>query len=356
MTLATRTATKVPTVRGDVPSTSLGRTLMHEHTFGLSPDINQNFPEIWGDEEQRVADAIREYRELKTAGIDSVLDVTCLGMGRYIPRIQRIAAEVDVNIIVATGLYIWSAVPLYFAVRGPGATMGGPEYMTDMFVRDIRHGIGDTGVKAAIIKCATHEEGLTHDVTRVLRASAAAHRETGVPITTHTHSAPNGLQQQQVFREEGVDLSRVVIGHVTYSASQNLDYVRELVANGSFVGFDQFRPVAAFDVLARARGFLPGSEDYNMRMRGAEEMQTKVLDAIVKLVKEGHIGHILLSHDHNCFCDQVPPGFFESYDKTYVVKCIVPALRERGISDEQINTMLVDNPRRVFETAALGSY
>jgi phosphotriesterase-related protein len=346
----------VPTVRGEIPTGSLGRTLMHEHTFCISPEVNNNFPETWGDEDEHVDNAIGQYQRLKQRGIDTVVDVTVLGLGRYIPRIQRIAAETDLNIIVATGLYIWSDVPMFFACRGPGTARGGPEYITDMLVRDICDGIGDTGVRAAIIKVATHEAGLTPAVTRVLRASAAAHRATGVPITTHTHDAPNGLQQQQVFTEEGVDLSRVVIGHVSNSAPDNLDYVRELIDNGSFVGFDTFKPVSAVgDVLERS-GCPRDGQAYRDGVRAAEERNAKTYDAVVTLVNEGHADRIVLSHDHNCYCDITPPGYFDSWEKTWVLDGVVPALQERGVSEEQIDTMLRANARRVFETAARGAY
>ena len=129
---------------------------------------------------------------------------------------------------------------MYFHFRGPGTVLGGPEPMVDLFVREIRQGIGDTGVRAGILKCASDRPGITPGVERVLRAVARAHRETGVPITTHTPTPPEpwGLEQQRVFREEGVDLSRVVIGHS--GGTVNTDYHLSLIDNGSYLGFDHF--------------------------------------------------------------------------------------------------------------------
>ena len=92
--------------------------------------------------------------------------------------------------------------------------LDGPELMTEMFVRDIREGIAGTGVKAGILKCATDKPGMTPGVERILRAVAQAHKQTGVPISTHTHARTRRrLEQQEIFRQEGVDLNRVVIGH-----------------------------------------------------------------------------------------------------------------------------------------------
>ena len=117
----------------------------------------------------------------------------------------------------------------------------GVDHVADLFIRDITQGIGNSGVKAAIIKCATDEGGLTPGVERVLRACARTHRQTGVPITTHTH-APSfrGRDQQRVFEEEGVDLSRVIIGHC--GDSTDLDYLKELMDRGSMIGMDRLEP------------------------------------------------------------------------------------------------------------------
>src|SRR3954471_2688793 len=174
---------QVNTVRGPIDTERLGVTLMHEHVFILSTEIMQNYPEGWSDEEKRVGEAIARLNELKARGVDSIVDLTVIGLGRYIPRIARIAREIELNIIVATGVYTYNDVPMYFHFQGPGTELGGPEFMTEMFVRDIEEGIADTGVKAAILKCATDQPGVTPGVERVLRAVAQAQRRTGVPIS-----------------------------------------------------------------------------------------------------------------------------------------------------------------------------
>jgi phosphotriesterase-related protein len=215
--------TSLNTARGAIDTADLGVTLMHEHVFIMTSEIFQNYPEGWGDESKRIDDAIARLNELKSRGVDTIVDLTVVGLGRYIPRIARIAGQTDLNIIVATGLFTYNDVPFYFHYRGPGTALGG-HYMTDMFVRDIEQGIADTGVKAAILKCATDEPGVTPGVERVLRAVAQAHRHTGVPISTHTHAGTRrGLEQQRIFTEEGVDLTRVVIGHS--GDTTDLDYL-----------------------------------------------------------------------------------------------------------------------------------
>jgi len=320
------------TVRGSVDTAKLGVTLMHEHVFVLSTEIIQNSPELWGDEEKRVADAIARLNELKTRGVDSIVDLTVIGLGRYIPRIRRIAEQTEINIVAATGVYTYNDVPMYFHFQGPGTTLGGPELMVDMFVKDIEEGIADTGVKAAILKCATDEPGVTPGVERVLRAVAQAHRITGVPISTHTHArTERGLEQQRIFDEEGVDLSRVVIGHS--GDTTDTGYLEKLIANGSYIGMDRF----GIDVL------LPFEDRVN---------------TVAKMCELGHADKMVLSHDAACLMDWLPeaavPAMLPNWHYLHIHNDVIPALKQRGVTDELINTMLVDNPRKIFERQ--GSY
>src|SRR5260370_22029974 len=206
---------------------------MHEHIFVLSSEIMLNYPGPWGDEERRIADAVARLNELSSRGINSVVDLTVVGLGRYIPRIRRIAEQTPVNIIVATGIYTYNDIPFCFHFRGPGTPLGGPELMIDMFVHDIREGIAGTGIKAGMLKWATDSPGATKGVERVLRAVAQAHRQTGQPSSPHTHArSKRGLEQQGIFRAEGVELSRVVIGHSVVTT--DIDYLEELIASGSY--------------------------------------------------------------------------------------------------------------------------
>ncbi|HKG20667.1 MAG TPA: phosphotriesterase-related protein [Blastocatellia bacterium] len=318
---------RINSVKGPIDAAQLGTTLMHEHVFVLSPEIMQNFPESWGDEEERVAQAAARLRELKSRGVDSIVDLTVIGLGRYIPRIQRVAEQTEINIIVATGVYTYNDVPMYFHFQGPGTELGGPEFMVDMFVRDIEQGIANTGVKAGILKCATDQPGLTPGVERVLRAVARAHRLTGVPISTHTHAGTRrGLEQQRVFEEEGVDLSRVVIGHS--GDTTDVSYLEEIVARGSYLGMDRF----GIDVL------LPFQER---------------VETVARMCERGHSGRMVLSHDAACFNDWLPeaalPAVLPNWHYLHIHNDVIPALKERGVTDRQIETMLVDNPREIFE-------
>ena len=175
---------------------------MHEHIFVLDPQALQNYGHVWGasywDEETRVADAIAKLRRLKTGGIDTIVDPTVPRLGRCIPRVQRINDEVDLNIVVASGVYAFLELPDFLAYRSNDA-------IVELFVREIREGIDDTGVKAAFLKCAVEKHGLIGDVTRILDAIAAASLETGAPVMVHTNaSAKTGLLALEALTSAGV--------------------------------------------------------------------------------------------------------------------------------------------------------
>ncbi len=322
----------VETALGAVEASELGKVLMHEHVYVISTEIQQNYPDEWGDEDFRVDQAVERLNELKQAGIDTILDPTAIGLGRYIPRIVEVAQQTELNIVVATGLYTFNELPHYYQNRKP--RLGEADAMTTHFVGDITNGIADTGVKAAVIKCATDRPGLTPGVERTLRACAQAHRETGCPITTHTHAETRrGLDQQRVFAEEGVDLTRVVIGHC--GDSDDLDYLREIADNGSYLGMDRF----GID------GYLPSAE------------RTAV---VAELCRQGYADRMVLSHDASCYIDwiagEVPIGELPDWHYLHISRDVLPALREQGVTEAQITTMLVDNPRRFLESSSLGQY
>jgi phosphotriesterase-related protein len=315
----------VATARGPVEAGDLGVTLMHEHIFITSPEVRQNFPVEW-DEEAEIGNAIDRLNELKASGVDTLVDLTVLGLGRYIPRIQRVAAGTALNIVVATGLYTYDDLPMFFHFRGPGTAFGGPETLTDLFVRDITEGILDTGVKAAILKCATDVKGVTPGVERVLRAVAAAHRATGAPISTHTHAeSRRGLEQQDVFEQEGVDLSRVVIGHC--GDTTDLDYLEELMRRGSYIGMDRFGldPLLPFEARVAT---------------------------VARLCERGYADRIVLSHDAACVNDFVDRDLvaraLPRWHYLHITHDVLPALRQRGVTEDQIRQMLVLNPRQIF--------
>jgi phosphotriesterase-related protein len=314
----------VPTAKGTVESGALGRVLMHEHVFVITPEVLQNYPEEW-DEQVRIDDAIEKLSALKAAGIDTIVDPTVVGLGRYIPRIVEIANRIDLNIIVATGVYTYDSVPNFFRFRGPLLGLDLPDPMVDMFVRDITEGIADTGVRAAFLKCAIDEPGMTGDVERILRAVAKAHLQTGAPIMVHTVPAKRrGLEVHEVLTAEDVDPSRVLLAH---SGDVNdPDHLSELADLGYLLGMDRF----GVDM------YLPFEERVAI---------------VATMVERGYAERMVLAHDASCFFDWVDPSFLAfspNWHYLHITNDVLPALRDRGVTDAQIDAMLIDNPRRYF--------
>lgn len=326
---------QVDTVRGPVDVDELGVTLMHEHLFLLWHDLIVNHPGAW-DEDTAVAEAIEKANALYDLGCRTFVDLTVLGLGRSIPLIKRVAEETPLNIVVATGFYTFNDLPPYlYGMEDPSVNGylprlappdDGPDPIVEMFVRDVEVGIGETGVRAAILKCATERFGVTPGVDRILRAVARAHRRTGVPISTHTSAQCRvGLDQQRVFREEGVDLSRVIIGHS--GDTRDVACLEELIANGSYLGMDRF-----------GMDFAASFEDR--------------IWVVAEMCRRGHADRMVLSHDSCCIVQgaerhdlsHVAPR----WNWTHLFLDVVPALREAGVTDDQLDQMLVRNPAAIF--------
>lgn len=322
---------QVQTVLGPVDGAELGRTYMHEHVFVLTPDVQQNYPEAWGDEEARVADAVARLTALADQGVRTIVDPTVVGLGRYVPRIQRIAAQVpQLNIVVATGCYTYGDVPFFFHHRGPAlsAALGVdvPDPMVDLLVGDLEQGITGTGVRAGMLKCAIDEHGLTPGVERVMRAVAKAQLRTGAPVTVHTHpTTRTGLDVKRVLcDEEGVDPRRVVLGHS--GDTTDADHLTELAEAGFVLGMDRFGINLATTFEARA-------------------------DIVVEMCRRGFADQLVLSQDASCYIDWIDPDvlpFLPQWHYLHIGEEVLPYLLAHGVTEEQVTTMLVDVPRRVL--------
>jgi phosphotriesterase-related protein len=315
----------VQTARGPRDVAELGRVLMHEHLVMLNPEIQLNYPgrvKAW-DEQTKIDEAVRTLDELKAGGIDTIVDVTVVPMGRNLQRIRTIAERTNLNIIVATGLYTFGELPPPFERYGMARD---PDPLIDLFAQDILQGTADTGIRAAIIKCATDAAGVTPGCERVLRACAKAHRRTGAPITTHTHAASRGgLDQLRIFDDEGVDPSRVIVGHS--GDTTDIAYLEALIAQGAYIGMDRF----GLDTL----------------LRFEERVAT-----VAALCERGYADRMVLSHDKSFHNDWAPDELLAQLpNRTYlhITNDVIPALKARGVTPEQIDQMLIQNPRTIFE-------
>lgn len=316
----------VNTVSGPINSDDLGLTYMHEHVFCVSPEMQFHWPGWHGwDEDEAVARARVELRRLHDEHrVDTILDPTVPGIGRNIPAVARAVEGTGLNAIVATGWFVTNELPFAFVMMD---LEGRIAELERLFTRDFEVGLDGSDVKPGVIKCSTDRVGLTPDVEALLRAAARTHVSTGLPITTHTEfSSESGLIQQEIFKQEGVDMGAVVIGHC--NQSNDLGYIERLIDDGSFVGFDRCGVESA-----------------------VAPLETQ-LDNLAELCRRGYADRVILSHDNVLFLDVMPDGSMDSlvpdYPYGHIDARVRPGLRARGVSDADVSTMLVDNPRTYF--------
>jgi phosphotriesterase-related protein len=318
----------VPTTAGDIDVGDLGVVLMHEHVFIRTEPLQQGWPGFGGwDAEAEVAAARERLATLSQAGAGTILDMTVPGLGRDPALIARAAAGTGLRVMLATGYYTYGSLPFPFQVRGRGKVLDdGDQLLESLFERDLTTGIGDTGFRAAVLKVVTDEQGMTEDVERLAIAVANVHGRTGAPVCTHAHApTKRGLDQQRVLGAHGVDLGRVMIGHS--NETTDLGYLERIIDNGSYLGWD--RCGLAFAVPLDAQ-----------------------LDTLATLCERGYANRIMLSHDKASFTDWFTNAeqalYLPDWQFSYIHSGLLPGLRERGITEDLLEQMLVRNPREFF--------
>jgi phosphotriesterase-related protein len=322
----------VPTSAGEVSVEDLGVVLMHEHVFIRTEALRLGWPGFGGwDEETEVAAAHDRLAQLKRSGVDTILDMTIPGLGRDPALVLRAAAGTGLRVMFATGFYTFDHLPFPFHYHGPDGFLDGDDRLLEsLFERDVTKGIGDTGIRAAVLKLVTDVKGMTRDVTRLARAVANVSVRTGTVICTHANAATRrGLDQQRIFAECGVDLGKVVIGHS--NETTDLDYLQKIIDAGSYVGWD--RCGQSMDVPLDSQ-----------------------LDTLAELCYRGNASRVMLSHDKASFIDYWTGAEIDKvmpdWQYTYITSGVLPGLRDRGVPEEEIEQMLVRNPREFFAQGA----
>ncbi len=318
---------EVQTFLGPVDPATLGPTLMHEHVFVRNFELERNAPSPEWDENAAVEQAVRNLTTLHELGIRTVVDLTVLGLGRDVRLVSAVAERAPVHLVAATGFYTADVLPIYFQFNGPGRLVDQSEPLVELFVRDIEDGIANTAVKAGVIKVMTGVAGFTPDVTRVMDAAATAQRQTGVAITTHSDPGTrNGLAQLAFLRARGVPPERIIVGHS--GDTDDLPYLREIMDSGSTIGMDRF-----------------GMEHVLPDERRAA--------AVLALLSLGYADRMILSHDAAVFSHVTPPSWrareAPNWHMENLSRRILPMLREGGASGNDLEQMLVTNPRRLLE-------
>ncbi len=313
----------INTVLGPVDTADLGYTLAHEHILVNSAGIQQTFPEFINRKDS-IEKSVQDLSEAYNEGLRTLVDLTTHDLGRDIRLIEEVSRRSGVHVVACTGT--WRDIPRSFWSVGPDA-------IAHLYIREIEVGIEGTGIKAGIIKVANDEGGVTPEGEIVLRAAARAHKATGVPISTHTWAPERvGEQQVRIFEEEGIDLNRVYVGHS--NDTSDVDYLLGLLKAGVWLGLDRY-----------PGGWHQGTPMWEERTAIAKQ-----------LIDAGYAHRIMLSHDWSVVLDDdmTPPWRKQRlvdnpHSYLFIDRVVLPRLKEMGVSQEAIQQMMVENPRRFFE-------
>jgi phosphotriesterase-related protein len=346
-------AGKAQTVLGAVDGESLGITSCHEHVLW---DMSAYFEEPESASDRELARqpvsmenlhllrarphsnidnmvqtdegiATKELLDFKYAGGSTIVELSQNGLARDPLGLARVARATGLNIIMGSGYYVDLSHPADMDKKTE-------EDIADEIVRDITLGVGDTGVRAGIIGEIGCSLPLTKNERKVLRACAVAQRRTGAPLNIHPSIDDDTmLENVAVLKDAGADLSRLAISHVDgfgFSLSTRL----KVLESGCYVEYDGFGQ-------ALYHFFYMG------RIANAMSDIQKITD-IMQLIEEGYLNQILLAQD---FCFKCCLATYGGYGYAHLIRNLIPFMRAKGMTEEQIYTLLVENPRRLLEFA-----
>lgn len=309
----------VNTVFGPVNAEELGQTLIHEHITAADWSFRAAFGKKYFDRDKVFSDAVAQFGVLKREyGLRTVADGTPINLGRDVGLIKDVAEASGVNFIVSTGFY---------TQMDPVVECHTPDEKTALLVDECKNGILDTGIRPGIFKCAVGEAGFTDFAVELLGSVARAAKETGLPVFCHTtvHNR-SGERVGDIFTDNGVDPEKLVIGHS--GDSNDIGYLEGLLKRGFYLGMDRF-----------------GLHRVNNSIENRVE-------TIAKLCEKGWADKLLLSHDRAVFLGfgggWDDPDCPTAPDLTTVHRVALPMLRKRGVSESDIEKMLISNPARLF--------
>lgn len=319
--------TQVNTVTGPIDSSLLGRTLIHEHVLIGFPGwyMDARAPAFKRAEAmERVVDA---FQQLHGHGVKTVIDPCPMDLGRDVEFLAEVSQKSGVNLICATGAYVEDMGVTWTFRHLP------VEAITEAFCREIEDGVADTGIRCGVIKIATGDGQVTDYERKVLTAAARAAKLTGVPLISHTENCSCGHDQIDIACAEGLNASSLIVGHS--DGRDDPAYQKSLADRGSYVGFDRFGLEQIVPDAVRVKNLLA-------------------------MVNAGHKDRVMVSHDSvNCWLGWYggtdPASLNEAlpnWKMTHLFENIFPQLKREGLTDADLDRIVVDNPRRYFDEAA----
>lgn len=352
------TSGKVQTVLGPIEPEKLGITLPHEHllidlTLGgvyfVEPEAMSeralahqpvSIENLWwvryhtkDNLDNQILDnvdtAIREATLFKLEGGGTIVDQTNHGLGRDPRALARISRATGIHVVMGSGYYADSP-----STHDHVAALG-EEVIAEEIVNDFTRGVGDTSVRSGIIGELGCSWPLTPNESKGLRAGAMAQSLTGASVTVHpgrNDRAP--LEIVEVLAAAGADLSRVVICHMD-RCGYSLETRLSLLQAGCFLEYDLFGFEGYYPArVALAEGKLPNTPNDLGR-----------INEIQDLIGRGYLSQVLVSHDIGM---KIMLTSYGGWGYAHLLREVVPLMRIYGMTDEEINMLILDNPHRLL--------
>ncbi|MCU1432169.1 MAG: aryldialkylphosphatase [Actinotalea sp.] len=329
----------VQTVLGPIDPSELGRVMPHEHLMSLVPG-----PWLSGGTADDAVDvAVGALRGLPELGFGTVVDLSPYGVvgreatGAGLELLQEVSKASGLHVVVGSAVYLEPYSPAW-------ALEADVDAMHARFVADATHGVGRTGVRVGILgEQATGLDEITAHEEKCLRAAVRAARDTGLALNTHTTHGTMALEQVEIMREEGADLSRMVVGHM--DIHPDTDYVRRVLDTGVNVAFDTIGKQLWDYVLAPMPTDPPEGE---IAKRAYHRPDAARARGLAELVAEGYADRILLSLDMTGAEVYLNAATHGQSGYSYLGRVFVPMLRELGVRDDDLEQMLRRNPTRLL--------
>jgi phosphotriesterase-related protein len=302
------------TLHGSISSDSLGLILPHEHLF---TDLRgPRLPDYARGDASAVVKVVGPFLdEAAEAGVTALVECSTVGVGRNVPILQRLADATSIHILAPTGVYRDAYIP-------ESLREVSEDHLAELWSKELTDGIEGTSIRAGFIKLAMSDDGPTALEIRNLRAAVKASQNTGAVIASHTIGGRVARQEMDVLEEAGLDLHRFIWVHA--QTEPDISILKEAARGGAYVELDTVG--APF------------------------QSQPELLETASRLIEAGYVDHLLLSHDAGWYnparADGLPEEGYRGY--TALTKDFIPALLQRGVTEEQVQIITVNNPVNAF--------
>ena len=300
------------TVTGKVPASQMGLTLSHEHVMSNFGGDTRHDPDY--DEVKLVAQVEPYLEKMKALGAETIVDCTTAWFGRDVRILRELSQRTGVNIVTNTGYYA-AAKDRYVP---PSAYEETVEQIAARWIQEFETGIDDTGIRPGFIKLGFDHGPPSEIDLKLFRSGLLAHKATGLTIAVHTGANVEAAQMQlDMLDAHEISPSSWIWTHANKMGS--VEPLIEAARKGAWISLDGVRQSTIENHLSYLQAF----------------KDAQLLD------------HILLSHDGNSF---PRGGAIRSYEAIFTH--LIPAMQASGFSETEINSLLVENPRRTFALLA----